>query len=64
MCFNPVADAWWEEKPRIVDCASFEPRKRAGLKHTYFAAYGPHWKKSRTLGKSPAQFSHHLCIVG
>ena len=29
MCFNPVADAWWEKKPRIVDFAAFEPRNVA-----------------------------------
>jgi hypothetical protein len=42
MCFNPVADAWWEKKPRIVDLQAFEPRKGAGLEHTYFAAHVPH----------------------
>jgi hypothetical protein len=42
MRFNPVADAWWEKKPRIVDFAAFEPRKGAGLEHTYFAAHVPH----------------------
>jgi len=30
------------EKPRIVDFAAFEPRKGAGLEHTYFAAHVPH----------------------
>jgi len=30
MCFNPVADAWWEKKPRIVDFAAYKPRKGGG----------------------------------
>ena len=64
MYFNPVADAWWEKKPRMSILQAFEPRKGAGLEHTYFAAHVPrleevedHWEKV------PLSFDH-LCIVG
>jgi hypothetical protein len=51
MCFNPVADGWWEKKPRIVDFAAYKPRKGGGAGAYAFCGARPALEESRTAGK-------------